>query len=54
MDGRHALRVESGSRDHYLASAVDGVLIATVWDAECKPLAERLVYRQPIHSIGIE
>jgi uncharacterized protein YfaS (alpha-2-macroglobulin family) len=31
----------------------DGVLVATVWDEEGKPLAERLVYRQPQKSLRI-
>ncbi|HNO77004.1 MAG TPA: MG2 domain-containing protein [Phycisphaerae bacterium] len=33
---------------------VDGVLIATVYDANGKPLAERLVFRTPKHPIAIE
>lgn len=33
---------------------VDGVLIATVYDANGKPLAERLVFRKPKHPIAIE
>lgn len=32
----------------------DGVLIATVWDAEGRPLAERLVFRQPAQGIDVE
>jgi len=31
----------------------DGVLIATVWDKKGKPLAERLVYRQPEKALTI-
>jgi len=31
----------------------DGVLIATVWDEDGKPLAERLVYREPVHALRI-
>ncbi len=34
-------------------TAVDGVLTATVWDAQGMPLAERLIYRAPAHSINI-
>ncbi|WP_257450418.1 MG2 domain-containing protein [Archangium lipolyticum] len=32
----------------------DGVLIATVWDADGRPLAERLVFRQPAKTLSIE
>ncbi|MET0405151.1 MAG: MG2 domain-containing protein, partial [Cystobacter sp.] len=32
----------------------DGVLIATVWDAEGRPLAERLLFRQPAKALSIE
>ncbi|MFY2559664.1 MG2 domain-containing protein [Corallococcus terminator] len=32
----------------------DGVLIATVWDADGRPLAERLVFRQPAKEITVE
>lgn len=33
---------------------IDGVLVATVWDSVTgKPLAERLIFRQPRHSIRI-
>jgi uncharacterized protein YfaS (alpha-2-macroglobulin family) len=32
----------------------DGVLVATVWDDEGRPLAERLVFRQPSKAIAIE
>ncbi len=32
----------------------DGVLIATVWDREGKPLAERLIYRQPAHAVNVK
>ena len=34
--------------------SADGVLIATVWDAKGRPLAERLVYRQPARSINVK
>ena len=37
-----------------LPANVDGVLIATVWDEQGKPLAERLVFRQPEQSINID
>ncbi|MCY1077472.1 MG2 domain-containing protein [Archangium lansingense] len=32
----------------------DGVLIATLWDADGRPLAERLVFRQPAKALSIE
>lgn len=32
---------------------VSGILIATVWDKEGKPLAERLIYREPAHRINV-
>jgi uncharacterized protein YfaS (alpha-2-macroglobulin family) len=32
----------------------DGVLIATVWDMEGRPLAERLVFRQPAKALSVE
>lgn len=31
----------------------DGILIATVWDSEDKPLAERLIFRRPSHSVNV-
>lgn len=31
----------------------DGVLAATVWDADGKPLAERLIFRQPVKQLNI-
>ncbi|MFT5468513.1 MAG: hypothetical protein ACI8UO_003623 [Verrucomicrobiales bacterium] len=34
-------------------TGIDGVLIVTVWDAKGKPLAERLVYREPSQSLSI-
>ena len=34
--------------------AADGVLRATVWNAEGKPLAERLIFRQPVHSVQVQ
>ncbi len=36
-----------------LPDDVDGVLIATVWSADGKPLAERLIYRRPANSIRV-
>ncbi len=33
--------------------SADGVLVATVWDEEGNPLAERLVYRQPMESLKV-
>jgi alpha-2-macroglobulin-like protein len=32
----------------------DGVLIATVWDHDGRPLAERLVFRQPAKALNVE
>jgi hypothetical protein len=32
----------------------DGVLVATVWDHDGRPLAERLVFRQPAKEISVE
>jgi uncharacterized protein YfaS (alpha-2-macroglobulin family) len=32
----------------------DGVLVATVWDHDGRPLAERLVFRQPAKAVNIE
>ncbi|HYH97282.1 MG2 domain-containing protein [Hyalangium sp.] len=32
----------------------DGVLVATVWDSDGRPLAERLVFRQPEKAVNIE
>jgi len=31
----------------------DGVLIATVWDKDDKPLAERLIFRRPANSVNV-
>jgi len=36
------------------AGKADGVLVATVWDADGTPLAERLVFREPQHAVQIE
>jgi hypothetical protein len=44
-----------GKKDVTLkAAAADGVLIATVWDESGKPLAERLVFRQPSMSVNVK
>ena len=32
----------------------DGALVATVWNEAGKPLAERLVYRQPAHVVNVK
>lgn len=44
-----------GSTDLALAppASADGVLLATVWDEQGKPLAERLVFRQPAKQIKV-
>jgi alpha-2-macroglobulin-like protein len=34
--------------------SADGVLVATVWDIDGKPLAERLLFRDPEESLSIE
>ena len=34
--------------------AADGVLIATVWDENGRPLAERLVFRRPAKALSLE
>lgn len=34
--------------------AADGVLRATVWNTAGKPLAERLVFRQPAHAVQVQ
>ncbi|MFW6161207.1 MAG: MG2 domain-containing protein [Planctomycetota bacterium] len=34
--------------------SADGVLVATLWDEEGKPLAERLVFRRPAKAVRIE
>ncbi len=48
--------VEPGKETTLLLDAKDyeGVLIATVWDAQGKPLAERLVFRQPKFAVNIK
>jgi hypothetical protein len=32
----------------------DGVLVVTAWDAQGKPLAERLIYRQPTETVNVK
>src|SRR4029077_16818109 len=34
--------------------AADGVLRVTVWSVDNKPLAERLIFRQPEHSVQVQ
>lgn len=34
--------------------AVDGVIVATVFDDQKKPIAERLVFRQPEHRLNVQ
>ncbi|MEX0718877.1 MAG: MG2 domain-containing protein [Planctomycetaceae bacterium] len=34
--------------------AAAGVLVATVWEAEDRPVAERLVFHQPSHAVKVE
>jgi uncharacterized protein YfaS (alpha-2-macroglobulin family) len=36
------------------AAEIDGVLVATVWDAAGKPLAERLIFRQPKRTVQVQ
>jgi alpha-2-macroglobulin-like protein len=36
------------------AKDAEGVLVATVWDHDGRPLAERLVFRQPAKAIDVE
>ncbi|MFE8597853.1 MG2 domain-containing protein [Archangium violaceum] len=47
-------RVDPNERVILDPKDADGVLIATVWDAEGRPLAERLVFRQPAKALSIE
>lgn len=47
VDPRESLSVTLDPRD------ADGVLIATAWDADGRPLAERLVFRQPSKEIQV-
>lgn len=46
----------AGGRKELMFSpgAADGVLRVTVWDADNKPLAERLIFRQPEHSVQVQ
>ena len=34
-------------------ASADGILVATVWDADGNPLAERLIYRQPAETVHV-
>jgi hypothetical protein len=44
-----------GSKElSFSPGSADGVLRATVWSAEGKPLAERLVFRQPAHAVHVQ
>jgi len=36
------------------SDGADGVLIATVWNADGQPLAERLIFRQPAESVRVK
>ncbi|WP_083681289.1 alpha-2-macroglobulin family protein [Archangium sp. Cb G35] len=47
-------RVDPNERVILDPKDADGVLIATVWDADGRPLAERLVFRQPAKALSIE
>ncbi|WNG58685.1 A-macroglobulin complement component [Archangium gephyra] len=47
-------RVDPNERIILDPKDADGVLIATVWDADGRPLAERLVFRQPAKALSIE
>ncbi len=38
----------------FSAGPADGVLRVTVWNAAGQPLAERLVFRQPTHSVRVQ
>jgi hypothetical protein len=37
-----------------IPDGLGGVLTVTVWDAEGRPLAERLVFRQPAHAVNVK
>ncbi len=68
LSGVNKARVTLSKREVELASAqvgtrgqvtlnpkdADGVLIATVWDHDGRPLAERLVFRQPAKALDVE
>src|SRR5262249_9715530 len=36
-----------------LPKSIDGVIVATVYDPQMKPVAERLVFRQPEHQLNV-
>jgi len=36
-----------------VSKSADGVLVATVWDAAGKPLAERLIFRKPADGVSV-
>lgn len=38
----------------FAPGSADGVLRATVWNAQGKPVAERLVFREPAHAIQVK
>ncbi|WP_224364821.1 MG2 domain-containing protein [Hyalangium versicolor] len=46
--------VGSGDKVTLDPKDADGVLVATVWDRDGRPLAERLVFRQPAKAIDVE
>ncbi|MBW3596082.1 MAG: A-macroglobulin complement component [Planctomycetes bacterium] len=50
------LKLDSGEPQEIALAPgdADGVLIATVWNAEGRPLAERLVFRQPAKSVHVK
>ncbi len=47
-------QVGDGGRVTLNPKDADGVLVATVWDHDGRPLAERLVFRQPAKAVNIE
>ncbi len=44
----------SGKTIQLDAGDAEGVLIATAWDAQAQPLAERLIYRRPRFALNVE
>ncbi|PTL84062.1 MG2 domain-containing protein [Vitiosangium sp. GDMCC 1.1324] len=46
--------VGSGDKVTLDPKDADGVLVATVWDPQGRPLAERLVFRQPAKALNVE
>jgi alpha-2-macroglobulin-like protein len=48
------LREEQGGPVTLEPGEADGVLVATVWDNDGRPLAERLVFRQPSKEVTVE